>query len=79
VESLENALDIQVYDVYPASILAMGITQAYPGSHLDAGGKRHWQSSPVAKSGVNRHEQAHTSYSYLSPEQKRPSPLCTPL
>ena len=67
----KNALDIQVYDVYPASILAMGIRQDTPAATWDAGGKRHLAVKPQwLNPGVIAHEQAHTSYSYLSPEQK---------
>ena len=66
-----TVLDIQVYDVYPASIIAMGITQDNPAATWDEGGKRHLAVKPQwLNPGVIAHEQAHTCYSYLNPEQK---------
>src|SRR5512136_1194569 len=67
----KSALDIQVYDVYPASITAMGIKQETPAATWDADGKRHLAVKPQwLNPGVIAHEQAHNSYALLSPSQK---------
>jgi hypothetical protein len=77
----QNAIDIQVYDIYPASILEMGINQDTPAATWDYGGKRHLAVKPGwLTAGVIAHEQAHNSYALLSPSQKADfSAVYTPL
>ena len=66
-----NAIDIQVYDVYPSSIIAMGIYQDTPALVWEADGKHHLAiKSRWLNPGVIAHEQAHISYSYLNSDQK---------
>ena len=67
----KTAIEMEVYDVYPASITAMGITQETPAGTWDAGGKRHMVIKPKwLNPGVIAHEQAHNSYALLSPSRK---------
>jgi hypothetical protein len=67
----KNAIDIQVYEIYPASVMAMGISQDTPAVTWDAGGKRHLAIKPGwLNAGVIAHEQAHNSYALLTPPQK---------
>jgi len=62
---------VQLYDVYPASILAMGVKQDTPAATWSAGGKRYLAIKPGwLNPGVVAHEQAHNSYAYLNPDQK---------
>jgi hypothetical protein len=66
-----NAIDIQVYDVYPPFILAMGVKPDTPVFTWSADGQRRVAIKPGwVNPGVIAHEQAHNSYSLLSPEQK---------
>jgi hypothetical protein len=67
----KTAIDIQVYDVYPASLTAMGINQGIPSATWEADGKRHLAIKPQwLNPGVIAHEQAHNSYALLSDSQK---------
>ena len=67
----KNVIDIQVYDIYPDSIIRMGINQDTPAATWDADGKRHLAIKPSwLNPGVIAHEQAHNSYALLTPEQK---------
>jgi hypothetical protein len=67
----KNVIDIQVYDVYPDALIAMGITQDTPAVTWDADGKRHLAVKPRwLNPGVIAHEQAHNSYALLTPAQK---------
>ena len=66
-----NAIVVEVYEVYPPSILAMGIKQDTPAVTWSADGKRHLAVKPQwLNPGVVAHEQAHDSYSSLNPDQK---------
>jgi hypothetical protein len=70
-ERWKNAIDIQVYAVYPPSIMAMGLNQDTPAATWEADGKRHMVVKPQwLNPGVVAHEQAHNSYAYLTPDQK---------
>ena len=42
----KKAIDLQVYDVYPASLVAMGIRQNTPAGTWEADGKRHLAIKP---------------------------------
>jgi hypothetical protein len=67
----KKAIDIQVYDIYPPSLINMGINQDTPALTWDADGKRHLAIKPKwLNPGVIAHEQAHNSYSYLAPNLK---------
>jgi hypothetical protein len=67
----KQAIDIQVYDVYPDTVLAMGLNQDIPAAAWEAGGKRHLAiKAKWLNPGVIAHEQAHNSYAYLNGEQK---------
>jgi hypothetical protein len=62
-----KAIDIQVYDIYPQSILAMGITQDTPALTWEDDGKRHMAIKTAwLNPGVISHEGAHTSYGLLN-------------
>ena len=66
-----TAIDLQVYDNYPASLLAMGLTQETPAAAWETDGKRHLAIKPKwLNPGVIAHEQAHNSYALLTPSQK---------
>jgi hypothetical protein len=70
-EHWKKAVDIQVYDVYPDYIIALGINQDTPAATWEAGGKRHLAVKPGwLNPGVIAHEQAHNSYTYLDSGQK---------
>jgi hypothetical protein len=70
-EYWKTAIDIQVYDVYPPAITAMGIRQDTPAGTWEAGGKRHMAIKPPwLNPGVIAHEQAHNSYAILPGSQK---------
>ena len=67
----KNVIEIQVYDIYPASIIAMGLNQDTPAATWEADGKRHMVVKPGwLNPGVIAHEQAHNSYAFLTPAQK---------
>jgi len=67
----KKAIDVQVYDVYPPSILAIGAKQDTPAMTWSADGKRHLAIKPGwLNPGVIAHEQAHNSYAFLNPAQK---------
>jgi hypothetical protein len=66
-----KAIDIQVYDVYPDNLRAMGIKQETPAAAWESGGKRYLAiKTPWLNPGVIAHEQAHNSYAYLNAAQK---------
>ena len=75
------AIDMQVYEIYPASIIAMGLNQDIPSATWEAGGKRHMVIKPKwLNPGVIAHEQAHNSYALLTPSEKAAfSTVYTPL
>jgi hypothetical protein len=77
----KRAIEIQVHEVYPNTILAMGVNQNTPALTWEEGGKRHMAIKPQwLNPGVIAHEQAHNSYAYLDSAQKSAfSALCTPL
>ena len=63
-----TAIDMQVYEVYPASL---GMRQDTPAGTWEAGGKRHLAIKPQRLNpGVIAHEQAHNSYALLNDSQK---------
>jgi hypothetical protein len=67
----KKSIDIQVYETYPPSLIAMGINQDTPALTWDTDGKRHLAIKPKwLNPGVIAHEQAHNSYSYLKPDEK---------
>ena len=67
----KTAIDIQVYDVYPDSLTAMGLKQDAPACTWETKGKRHLAVKPQwLNPGVIAHEQAHNSYAILSGSQK---------
>ena len=67
----KTAYDMQVFDIYPASIIGMGLNQDTPSATWEASGKRHLVIKPKwLNSGVIAHEQAHNSYALLTPAQK---------
>jgi hypothetical protein len=67
----KTAVAVQVYTVYPPSILAMGISQDAPAATWIAGGRRQLAIKPQwINPGVLAHEMAHNSFTLLSPEQK---------
>jgi hypothetical protein len=67
----KTAIDMQVYDIYPPSLLSMGLNQDTPSATWDAGGKRHLAIKPRwLNPGVIAHEQAHNSYALLTLPQK---------
>lgn len=67
----KTAIDLQVHDIYPDSLIAMGITQDTPAVTWEAGGKRHLAIKPKwLNPGVIAHEQAHNSYALLTSSQK---------
>ena len=66
-----NAIDVQVYDAYPQSVLNMGVDAAVPGVSWEAGGRRHYACLATwFNPGVTAHEQAHNSYALLTEQQK---------
>jgi hypothetical protein len=68
----KTVIDIQVYDIYPASVIAMGISQDIPAATWFADGKRHLAiKTQWLNPGVIAHEQAHNSYWLLKEEQKK--------
>jgi hypothetical protein len=77
----KTSIDIQVYEPYPDSLIAMGITQETPALTWEADGKRHLAIKPRwLNPGVIAHEQAHNSYALLSNRQKKAfSAIYTPL
>jgi hypothetical protein len=67
----KTAIDIQVYEIYPAYVTAMGVTQDWPAVTWEAGGKRCMAVKPKwLNPGVIAHEQAHNSYAKLNPTMK---------
>jgi hypothetical protein len=67
----KTAIDIQVYDIYPPSLTAMGVNQDTPAATWEADGKRHLAIKPKwLNPGVIAHEQAHNSYALLNSSQK---------
>ncbi len=67
----KSAIDVQVYEVYPSSLLASGMTQETPAGTWEADGKRHLAVKPRwLNPGVIAHEQAHNSYALLDSAQK---------
>ena len=67
-----QSIDIQVHEVYPPSLLSMGIKQETPAATWEANGKRHLAIKPQwLNPGVIAHEQAHNSYALLNAEQKQ--------
>ena len=67
----KTATDMQVYEIYPPSLLAMGLKQDTPAGTWESGGKRHLAIKPQwLNPGVIAHEQAHNSYALLTPAQK---------
>ncbi|XUX00683.1 MAG: hypothetical protein TUN42_01505 [Dehalogenimonas sp.] len=67
----KKAIDVQVYESYPAFLTASGMSQNTPAGAWDADGKRHLAVKPQwLNPGVIAHEQAHNSYALLTPEQK---------
>ena len=67
----KTAINMQVYGIYTASIMAMGLNQDIHSATWDAGGKRHMVIKPKwLNPGVIAHEQAHNSYALLTPAQK---------
>ena len=67
----QTAIDLRVYETYPASVMAMGINQDTPAVTWEEGGRRHLALKPQwLNPGVIAHEQAHNSYALLSPAQK---------
>lgn len=77
----KTAIDIQIYETYPPSLIAMGITQATAALTWEAGGKRRLAVKPQwLNPGVVAHEQAHNSYALLTPSQRTMfSAVYTPL
>jgi hypothetical protein len=70
-EYWKTAIDVQVYEVYPPFLTASGLSQDTPACAWDADGKRHLAVKPQwLNPGVIAHEQAHNSYSVLTPAQK---------
>jgi hypothetical protein len=70
----KTAIDIQVYDVYPASVTEMGISQDIPAATWFADGNRHLAiKTQWLNPGVIAHEQAHNSYWLLAEESKQQS------
>jgi hypothetical protein len=66
-----KAIDLQIYETYPPSLIAMGINQDTPALTWDADGKRHLAIKPKwLNPGVIAHEQAHNSYALLPPNEK---------
>jgi hypothetical protein len=67
----KKSVDVQVYDVYPPFILAMGIKSDTPAVTWSADGKRHLAIKPSwLNPGIIAHEQAHSSYVLLNSDQK---------
>jgi hypothetical protein len=77
----KTAIDMQIHDIYPDSLIRMGINQDTPSATWEAGGKRHLAIKPKwLNPGVIAHEQAHNSYALLTPSQKAEfSAVYTPL
>jgi hypothetical protein len=67
----KKAIDLKVYDIYPANLAAIGLKQDTPAGTWEAGGKRYMVVKPQwLNPGVIAHEQAHNSYALLDPNQK---------
>ena len=67
----KTAIDIQVYETYPPSLIKMGLRQDTPAATWDAGGKRHLAVKPAwLNPGVIAHEQSHNSYALLTASEK---------
>jgi hypothetical protein len=66
-----TAIDVQVYDIYPDSLISKGLKHDTPAATWDEGGKRHLAiKAQWLNPGVIAHEQAHNSYALLSNRQK---------
>jgi hypothetical protein len=67
----KTVIDIQVFDIYPQNIIAMGINQEIPAATWYADNKRHLViKTKWLNPGVIAHEQAHNSHWLLAEEQK---------
>jgi hypothetical protein len=67
----KTVIDIQVFDIYPENIIAMGINQEIPAATWFADNKRHLViKTKWLNPGVIAHEQAHNSHWLLAGEQK---------
>jgi hypothetical protein len=67
----KKAIDLKVYDIYPANLTAMGLKQDTPAGTWEAGGKRYMAVKPQwLNRGEIAHEQAHNSYALVTPVQK---------
>jgi hypothetical protein len=67
----KSAIDMQVYDIYPPSVLKMGLKQDTPAAAWESAGRRHMAIKPNwLNPGVIAHEQAHNSYALLTSSQK---------
>jgi hypothetical protein len=67
----ETVIDIQVFDIYPQNIIAMGINQEIPAATWFADKKRHLViKTKWLNPGVIAHEQAHNSHWLLAEKQK---------
>jgi hypothetical protein len=77
----KTTIDMQVYEIYPPSLISMGINQDTPSATWEAGGKRHLAIKPKwLNPGVIAHEQAHNSYALLTLSLKAAfSAVYTPL
>jgi hypothetical protein len=66
-----GAIDVEVYDAWPPSILASGMSPETPAATWGDPGKRHLiVLAKWLNPGVLAHEQAHNSYSLLSDADK---------
>jgi hypothetical protein len=76
-----TAISIRVYDAYPLEILNLGVQPDTPGLSWEDNGIRHFTCLATwFNPGVVAHEQAHNSYSLLTPAQKAAFPIIyTPL
>jgi len=67
----KSTIDLQVYAIYPASLIAMGLKPDTPAGTWESGGRRHLAIKPQwLNPGVIAHEQAHNSYALLTSDQK---------
>uniref|UniRef100_A0A6H1ZS30 Uncharacterized protein n=1 Tax=viral metagenome TaxID=1070528 RepID=A0A6H1ZS30_9ZZZZ len=70
-ECWKSAIDIQVYEIYPAYMLQWGVKQDWPSLAWESDGKRHIAIKPeYLNPGVLAHEQAHNSFALLTETQK---------
>lgn len=70
-ELWRTAIDIQVYDQYPDSLMAWGISQDWPSFTWESDGKRHMAiKSAWLNVGVIAHEQAHNAWALLTETQQ---------